>query len=71
VRLAIAISFWVASAALGVLWGGEPFAAVSLPVGDHPGYLVSEDYANKHRAELIASIPGEVKVSAFWTPTVP
>ena len=68
-RLAIAISFWALSAPWAVLWGGEPFAPITLAFGPRPGYLVSEEYANQHKAELVASIPGEVKVERFWTPS--
>jgi hypothetical protein len=47
--------------------GDEPFAAVDLD--SRPGYIVPEAYADSHKADLIASLPGPAKVTGFWTPT--
>jgi hypothetical protein len=59
VRLAILISF--AASAEG------PLLRVALE--SRSGYIVPESYAEDHQADLIASIPGPVKIKGFWTPT--
>jgi len=67
VRLAILISF----AAFGLIFipaqAGEPFVRVDL--GSRAAYIIPESYADEHKAELVASIPGPVKVEGFWTPS--
>lgn len=66
-RLAIAISFLAASLIVSLVRADAPFIKVTMDAGT--GYIVPEEYATKHKAELIASIPGHVVISGFWTPT--
>jgi hypothetical protein len=71
VRLeAILISFAAFILAFSPAWGDEPLVPVGLALGAHSGYIVPENYANAHKADLIASIPGPVKIDGFWTPPV-
>jgi hypothetical protein len=72
VRLAILISL----AALGL--GGTARADDAPPtpapltlceVGQHGGYLVSVNYAEKHRADILATLPDEPEVTDFWKVT--
>jgi hypothetical protein len=69
VRAAILILF----AAVGLVAFGaradDSFSAVTTPPSSHPGYIVSEKYATAHKADLVASLPGEPKIDGFWTPT--
>ena len=44
-----------------------PFVRVVL--GLHSGYIVPESYAEAHKADLLASLPGPVKIDGFWTPS--
>src|SRR5471032_1996411 len=45
----------------------EPFLKADL--GTRCGYIISEAYANAHKADLVASIPGHMSVEGFWTPS--
>jgi hypothetical protein len=64
VRLAILISL----AALGLGGTAAPGddALVPCEVGAHGGYLVSVDYADAHRADILATLPDEPEVDSFW-----
>jgi hypothetical protein len=66
VRLAIMISFVGAGLIFSTAWADGPF--IRGAVGSHVGYIVSERYALEHKADLIASMPGPVKIDGFWTP---
>jgi len=55
-------------AALAVPARGDDFFRPVI-IGKEMVYLVPQDYAEEHRAELIASIPGPPKVQSFWTPS--
>jgi hypothetical protein len=66
VRLAILISFAAFGLTFSAVWADESLVRVAL--GSHSGYIVSERYAREHKADLIASIPGPVKIDGFWTP---
>ena len=44
-----------------------PFIRVT--VGSRTGYIVPGDYALENKADFIASIPGPVKITGFWTPS--
>ncbi len=66
-RHAILISF----ATFGLTWSAvradEPMTKIDL--GSRPGYIVPEAYATAHQKNLIATIPGSLKIMGFWTPT--
>ena len=66
-RIAIAISVWAVSLALATVHADEPFQQITLGTG--VGYIVPEAYATDHKAALISSIPGPIKIDAFWTPS--
>jgi hypothetical protein len=69
VRLeAILISFAACGLAFSAAWADGPLVRVSLASG-HSGYIVPESYAGKHKADLIANIPGPLRIDGFWTPT--
>ena len=61
VPLAVLASILCARAADG------PF--IRATVGSRVGYIVPEAYALDHKADLVDSIPGPVKITGFWTPT--
>jgi hypothetical protein len=67
VRLAILISL----AALGL--GGTAMRADDAlkvcEVGPHGGYLVSAEYAEAHRADILSTLPDEPEVTGFWKVT--
>jgi len=67
VRLAIPISVVALSLIGGPLRADGPFLKVTMDAG--VGYIVPEKYAADHQAELLKSIPGDVKIDGFWTPT--
>src|ERR1700761_8174555 len=46
-----------------------PFVTVGMSLGSHAGYIVPEEYANAHKAEIVASIPGGPHIDKFWTPS--
>ncbi len=67
-RLAILISL---AALLGM--GGAALAddaavegLLKCEVGAHGGYLVPVSYAEAHRADILATLPDEPEVDAFW-----
>ncbi len=66
-RVAIAISVLAASWAFSLLRADEPFP--QLAFGSGTGYVIPEAYAAAHKAAIISSIPGPIKIEAFWTPT--
>ena len=66
-RLAIPISVLAVGFLCGTVRAEEPFLKVTMDAGI--GYIVPEEYATKHKAELLKSIPGEVVIDGFWTPT--
>jgi hypothetical protein len=68
VRLAILISFTAFGLAFPAAWADEPLARVGLALGTHSGYIVSESYADAHKADFVANIPGPVNIDGFWTP---
>jgi hypothetical protein len=68
VRLAILIPFAAFGLTFCTAWADGPLVRVALAMGSHSGYIVSERYAWEHKADLIASIPGPVKIDGFWTP---
>jgi hypothetical protein len=68
VRLAILISFAAFGLTFSAAWADGPLVRVALALGSHSGYIVSERYAEEYKADLIASIPGPVKIEGFWTP---
>jgi hypothetical protein len=67
VRLAILISFAAFGLSFFVARADEPLIKVTLDAG--PAYIVTESYATAHKSELVATIPGPVKIDGFWTPT--
>jgi hypothetical protein len=44
-----------------------PFVRINLE--SRIGYIVPETYASEHKADLLASVPGPVKITGFWTPS--
>jgi hypothetical protein len=60
------ISFVAFGLIVSVAWADGPFARGA--VGAHVGYIVSEKYAEEHKADIIASIPDLEKIDGFWTP---
>jgi hypothetical protein len=69
VRLAILISFAAFGSAFSAAWADGPLIRVDLSLDSHVGYIVPESYAENHKADLVATIPGPVKIDGFWTPT--
>jgi len=67
VRLAILIPFMAFGLTLSAAWADGPL--IRGAVGSHSGYIIPEPYARDHKADLVASIPGPVKIDGFWTPT--
>jgi hypothetical protein len=67
VRVAILISFAAFGMTFSAAWADGPLLRVAL--GSRSGYIVPESYAEEHQADLIASIPGPLKIDGFWTPT--
>lgn len=65
-RFAILISFAVCGVAISMARADGPLIRVFL--GSQSGYIVPESYAREHRADLVASIAGPVKIEGFWTP---
>ena len=61
-RLAILISL----AALGLGTAQADDALEKCDVGPKGGYLVSVAYAEKHRADILATLPDEPVVDGFW-----
>jgi len=63
----------ISLAALGLTFStaraDEPLLRVDLALGTHSGYIVPETYAEKHKAEVVSSIPGVDPIDGFWTPT--
>jgi len=66
VRLAILISLAAFALTFSPAWADGPF--IRIAIDSHVGYIVPERYAWERKADLIASIPGPVKIDAFWTP---
>jgi hypothetical protein len=66
VRFAILISFAACGLTFSPAWADGPFIRIAL--GSRSAYIVPEEYAGDHRADLVASIPGSVKIDDFWTP---
>jgi hypothetical protein len=66
VRLAILISF--AACGLTFSAAGADDSLVRIALGSRSGYIVPGSYAVEHKADLVASIPGPVKIDDFWTP---
>ena len=66
-RVAIIILSVALAATFSAVRADESFVQVTLDSG--PGYIVSETYAENHKDDLIASVPGVVKIDGFWTPT--
>jgi hypothetical protein len=62
VRLAILISL----AALGLGTAAADDALEKCEVGTYPGYLVPIAYAEKHRDDILATLPDEPVVDGFW-----
>lgn len=60
--LAILISL----AAPGVPLAADDAPLVKCEVGPHGGYLVSVAYAEKHRGDILATLPDEPQVDGFW-----
>jgi hypothetical protein len=65
VRLAILISLAALGLCAATARGDDAF--VLGEVGPHGGYLVPESYADKHRADILATLPDEPEVTGFWT----
>jgi len=63
----------ISCVALGLILSGaradEPLLRVDLALDSHVGYIVPESYAEKHKAVVVASIPGVDPIDGFWTPT--
>ncbi|HEX4140606.1 MAG TPA: hypothetical protein VHY09_09685 [Candidatus Methylacidiphilales bacterium] len=66
-RLAILIS--LAALALGGTPATDDDALVKCDVGPHGGYLVPVSYCEKHRADILATLPDEPEVDGFWKVT--
>lgn len=66
-RVAIAISVLAASWAFPLLRADEPFPQVALGAGT--GSIIPEAYAAAHKAAIISSILGPIKIDDFWTPS--
>ena len=66
-KLAIPISILALSLLAAPAQADEPFLKVTMDSG--VGYIVPEKYVADHKAEFLASIPVEIKVDGFWTPT--
>ena len=66
-RLALAISFGLASLFVSLARADAPFEEVDMDAG--VGYIVPIEYANAHKAEIVASMPGHVIIDGFWTIT--
>lgn len=66
-RLAILIPFAAFGLTLSAAWADGPL--IRSAVGSHSGFIVPEAYAREHKADLVVSIPGLVKIDGFWTPT--
>jgi hypothetical protein len=67
VRLAILIS--LAALGLGGTARADDPPLTLCEVGQHGGYLVSVNYAEKHRADILATLPDEPDVPEFWKVT--
>ena len=67
-RLAILISFVAFGSAFSTAWADGPLIRVGLSLDSHIGYIVPESYAENHKADLVANIPGPVNIDGFWTP---
>ena len=65
-RLAILISLAALGLGAPAAGGGE---LVPCEVGAHGGYLVPPDYAEAHRADILATLPDEPQVDSFWKVT--
>ncbi len=44
-----------------------PFQKVTMDAG--VGYIVPEEFATAHKKELLKSLPGDITIDGFWTPT--
>jgi hypothetical protein len=64
VRLAILIS--LAALGMGAAAPDDDAPLVKCEVGPHGGYLVSVEYAEKHRSDILATLPDEPDVDGFW-----
>jgi len=69
VRLAILISFAAFGSAVSMAWADGPLIRAGLALDSHFGYIVPESYAENHKADLAANIPGPVNIDGFWTPS--
>ena len=50
------------------LAGGDE-ALHKVMVGTHVGYILSDTQAEANKSDLVASLPGAIKLDGFWTPT--
>jgi len=66
VRVAILISLAAFAAAFSDVRADDALTPITL--GTLNGYIVPETYAVAYKADLVASLPGYVKVEGFWTP---
>jgi len=60
----------ISFAIVGLTWLARGDDALhKVATGTHVGYILSDAQAEANKADLIASLPGAVKVDGFWTPT--
>jgi hypothetical protein len=63
----MAIAFGVVGVLASVGRADEPLTPINLNSGT--GYIVSEKYANDHKADFLGSLVSYAKAVDFWTPT--
>ena len=71
-RLAILLSFAVcglAFSAAGASASTTDGPLLRVVVGSQFAFIVPESYAEAHKADIMLTIPGVMKLDGFWTPT--
>jgi hypothetical protein len=67
VRVAILLSVAACGLASSAARADQTLIKITLETG--PAYIVPEEYAADHKAELKQCMPGVLKIEGFWTPT--
>ena len=66
-RVAILLSLAACGLAISAARADQTLIKVTLEAG--PAYIVPEEYAADHKADLKQCMPGVLKIEGFWTPT--
>jgi hypothetical protein len=66
VRFAILISLAACGMACPAARADD--ALFHIMIGSRNGYIVPESYASAYQADIVASMPGAVKIDGFWKP---